>query len=200
MADESKHPGQSEDAGNSTAASQSPTIEAQLAEKAHKPPFPCPGNRRSGGCCGLWLIGGPGRNGPRLCQTGDGREHKHSVQTGLGHFASWCRRRGADQFTPDPRLIGLYITEMAAPQDGSPALAVSTIERRLSGLSWNYQQRGQRLDRQDRHIATVLAGILNKHGRSDLPGSCARAMAALCQDRSRSDLQACYERQWRRPG
>lgn len=54
---------------------------------------------------------------------------------------------------------------MAAPQDGSPALSVSTIERRLSGLSWNYQQRGQRLDRQDRHIATVLAGIRNKHGK-----------------------------------
>lgn len=81
------------------------------------------------------------------------------------HFSSWCRRRGADQFTPDPQLIGLYITEMAAPQDGSPALSVSTIERRLSGLSWNYQQRGQRLDRRDRHIATVLAGIKRQHGR-----------------------------------
>ena len=81
------------------------------------------------------------------------------------HFSSWCRRRGADRFTPDPQLIGLYITEMAAPQDGSPALSVSTIERRLSGLSWNYRQRGQRLDRQDRHIATVLAGIRRKHGR-----------------------------------
>ena len=63
------------------------------------------------------------------------------------HFASWCRRRGADQFAPDPQLIGLYITELAAPQDASPSLAVSTIERRLSGLVWNYQQRGQHLDR-----------------------------------------------------
>ena len=81
------------------------------------------------------------------------------------HFSSWCRRRGADQFTPDPQLIGLYITEMAAPQDGSPALSVPTIERRLSGLAWNYQQRGQALDRKDRHIATVLAGIRRKHGR-----------------------------------
>ena len=79
------------------------------------------------------------------------------------HFSSWCRRRGADQFTPDPQLIGLYITEMAAPQNGSPALSVSTIQRRLSGLSWNYQQRGQHLDRRDRHIATVLAGIKRQH-------------------------------------
>lgn len=81
------------------------------------------------------------------------------------HFSSWCRRRGADQFTPDPQLIGLYITEMSAPQDGTPALSVATIERRLSGLSWNYTRRGQRLDRKDRHIATVLAGIRRKHSR-----------------------------------
>ena len=81
------------------------------------------------------------------------------------HFSSWCRRRGADQFMPDPQLIGLYITEMSAPRDGSPALSVSTIERRLSGLVWNYRQRGQSLDRGDRHIAAVLAGIRRKHAR-----------------------------------
>lgn len=81
------------------------------------------------------------------------------------HFASWCRRRGADQLVPDPQLIGLYITECAAPQDGSPSLSYATIDRRLSGLSWNYQQRGQTLDRKDRHIATVLAGIKRQHAR-----------------------------------
>ncbi len=81
------------------------------------------------------------------------------------HFASWCRRRGANQLDPDPQLIGLYITECAAPQDGSPPLSVSTIARRLSGLSWNYQQRGQVLDRRNRHIATVLAGIRRAHGK-----------------------------------
>lgn len=85
------------------------------------------------------------------------------------HFSSWCRRRGADPLSgsphPDPQLIGLYITEMAAPQNGSPPLSVSTIERRLSGLSWNYQQRGQYLDRRDRHIATVLAGIKRQHSK-----------------------------------
>ena len=81
------------------------------------------------------------------------------------HFASWCRRRGADPLIPDPQLIGLYITECASPQDGFPPLAASTIERRLSGLSWNYQQRGLSLDRRDRHIATVLAGIKRKHGK-----------------------------------
>ncbi len=84
------------------------------------------------------------------------------------HFSSWCRRRGADQFTPDPQLIGLYITELTAPQDASPALAFSTIERRLSGLAWNYQQRGKVLDRKDRHIATVLAGIKRAHAKPPL--------------------------------
>ena len=44
------------------------------------------------------------------------------------------------------------------------ANSVSTIERRLSSLTWNYAQRGaQKLDRKDRAIATVMAGIRNRH-------------------------------------
>ena len=81
------------------------------------------------------------------------------------HFASWCRRRGADPLPPSPELIGLYLANCAAPDDHSPALSVSTIERRLSGLAWHYQQRGFILDRKNRHIATVLAGIKRKHAR-----------------------------------
>lgn len=88
-----------------------------------------------------------------------------AYQKDWAHFASWCRRRGADQLTPNPQLIGLYITECASPQDGSPPLLVSTIERKLSGLSWNYKQRGFTLDRSDRHIATVLAGIRREHAK-----------------------------------
>ncbi|GFE51937.1 integrase [Roseobacter cerasinus] len=80
-------------------------------------------------------------------------------------FASWCRRRGADPDTPDPQLIGLYITDCAAPQTGGPALSHATIERRLSGLAWSYRQRGFVLDRKDRHIASVLAGIKRAHAR-----------------------------------
>ena len=81
------------------------------------------------------------------------------------HFSSWCRRRGATPLPPSPVLIGLYITNCASPDNASPPLSVSTIERRLSGLSWNYRQRGFQLDRKDRHIATVLAGIRRKHGK-----------------------------------
>ncbi|HTN60502.1 MAG TPA: tyrosine-type recombinase/integrase [Devosia sp.] len=83
------------------------------------------------------------------------------------HFGSWCRRQGLDQLPPDPQIVGLYITACAsgaATSNRKPA-AVSSIERRLSALSWHYRQLGERLDRGDRHIATVLEGIRNTHGR-----------------------------------
>ncbi|RMC30789.1 tyrosine-type recombinase/integrase [Paracoccus alkanivorans] len=80
-------------------------------------------------------------------------------------FTRWCRRRGTAPLPPAPELIGLYLADLAAPVDGTPALSVATIERRLSGLSWNYTQRGFVLQRSDRHIASVLAGIRRKHAR-----------------------------------
>jgi integrase len=85
------------------------------------------------------------------------------------HFARWCRMRGADPLPCSSQLIGLYIADLAAPQGQASrsllALSVSSIERRLSGLAWGYVQRGERLDRKDRHIASVLAGIRRKHVR-----------------------------------
>ena len=81
------------------------------------------------------------------------------------HFARWCRLKGTDPLPPSAEMIGLYLTDLAAPTGPSPALSVSTIDRRLSGLVWNYAQRGLSLDRKDRHIATVLAGIKRKHAR-----------------------------------
>ena len=80
------------------------------------------------------------------------------------HFASWCRRKGVDPLVPSPAIVGLYITDCAKPRDGAPALSVATIERRMSGLSSHYRQRGLGLDLKDRHIATVWAGIKNAHG------------------------------------
>ena len=81
------------------------------------------------------------------------------------HFARWCRLKGTDPLPPSPEMIGLYLTDLAAPTGPSPALSVSTVDRRLSGLAWNYAQRGFALNRKDRHIALVLAGIKRKHGR-----------------------------------
>jgi integrase len=86
-------------------------------------------------------------------------------------FARWCRMRGADPLPASPQLVGLYITDLASPQGRAgaqpapPALSVASIERRLSGLAWGYTQRGQSMDRKDRHIASVLAGIRRKHAR-----------------------------------
>ncbi|ABI93331.1 integrase (plasmid) [Roseobacter denitrificans] len=81
------------------------------------------------------------------------------------HFTGWCRRKGVDALVPSPAVIGLYISDCAKPQDGSPALSVSTIERRLSGLAANYRQRGLALDMKDRHIASVWAGIKRHHAK-----------------------------------
>jgi integrase len=78
------------------------------------------------------------------------------------HFCAWARRQGLEVSPPDPRMVGLYITALAAAT-GRDKKTVSTIERRLSSLSWNYAQRGQPLDRKDRHVATVMAGIRNSH-------------------------------------
>jgi integrase len=83
------------------------------------------------------------------------------------HFAAWCRRQNLPALPPDPQVVGLYITAQAsgaATANRKPS-SVATIERRLSALTWNYAQCGQPLDRRDRHIATVLAGIRNTHGR-----------------------------------
>jgi hypothetical protein len=80
------------------------------------------------------------------------------------HFCSWCRRQGLEHLPPDPQFVGLYITACAsgAVMANRKPAAVSSIERRLSALSWHYRQLGERLNR---GIATVLDGIRNTHGR-----------------------------------
>ncbi|WP_234627298.1 site-specific integrase (plasmid) [Agrobacterium vitis] len=83
------------------------------------------------------------------------------------HFSAWCRRSSLSPLPPLPQTVGLYITACASGSvnRGAKASSVSTIERRLSSISWNYGQRGLSLDRKDRHIATVMAGIRNSHAR-----------------------------------
>lgn len=81
------------------------------------------------------------------------------------HFARWCRLKGTEPLPPSPEMIGLYLTDLASPTGPRAPLSVSTIERRLSGLAWNYTQRGFTLDRRNRHIASILAGIKRQHAR-----------------------------------
>jgi len=81
------------------------------------------------------------------------------------HFSSWCRRQNLSPLPPDPQVVGLYITACAsgAAARGVKPNSVSTIERRLAAIGWNCTQRGMTLDRKDRAIATVMAGIRNTH-------------------------------------
>jgi integrase len=81
------------------------------------------------------------------------------------HYGAWTRRQGVDALPPRPETIGLYIAACAAGASNRPKDAVRTIERRLSALAWNFTQRGFALDRADRHIATVLAGVRRAHAR-----------------------------------
>lgn len=87
------------------------------------------------------------------------------------HFTAWCRREGFDPLPPSSQVVGLYIgacasgTAVGDRKREIPPLSVATIERRLSGLAWNFTQRGTPMDRSDRHIATVLAGIRRKHAK-----------------------------------
>ena len=83
------------------------------------------------------------------------------------HYSAWARRQNLPALPPDPQAIGLYIAAQASgatSADRRPT-SVGAIERRLSALAWNFAQRGFSVDRADRHIATVLAGIRRTHGR-----------------------------------
>ena len=81
------------------------------------------------------------------------------------HYCAWARRQNLPALPPDPQILGLYIAACASGAAGPKPCSVRTIERRLSALTWNFAQRGQPMDRKDRHVATVLAGIRRTQGR-----------------------------------
>ena len=114
------------------------------------------------------------------------------------HFSAWCRRSGLVPLPPDPQLVGLYITACASGtvERGAKPNSVSTIERRLSSLSWNYTQRGLLLDRKDRHIATVMAGIRNSHARPPVQKEAVMAedIIAMAETLDRGTLRGLRDR------
>ncbi len=79
-------------------------------------------------------------------------------------FARWCRRQGFDAAQPNAGVVGLYLTA-SADGTGLPRAAVATIERRLAAITTHYRSAGTPLDRGDRHIIDVMAGIRRRHGR-----------------------------------
>ncbi|CDZ42320.1 Cointegrate resolution protein S [Neorhizobium galegae bv. officinalis] len=117
------------------------------------------------------------------------------------HFAAWCRRSNLTPLPPHPQTVGLYITACASGSAiGTPSRtkgnSVSTIERRLSSLSWNYTQRGLTLDRKDRHIATVMAGIRNSHARPPMQKEAVMAedIIAMIETLDRGTLRGMRDR------
>ncbi|NIY94861.1 tyrosine-type recombinase/integrase [Salipiger sp. HF18] len=104
-----------------------------------------------------------------------------AYRTDWTDFTHWCRRHGLDPLSsvpcPAPGIVGRYLASLAAGDDrsGRRPLAVTTIERRLSGLVWNYAQRGLELDRTDRQIISVLADLRRHHARPPAQKTAIRA-------------------------
>ena len=90
---------------------------------------------------------------------------RRAYESDWQQFSSWLRRQGFPVAPPDPQTVGLYLAACADGTGRMTAMSVASLERRLSGIAWHYRQLGQPLDTQDRHIATVLAGIRRAHGR-----------------------------------
>ncbi|MBW9091639.1 tyrosine-type recombinase/integrase [Rhizobium wenxiniae] len=110
--------------------------------------------------------------------------------------SAWCRRSSLSP--PHPATVGLYITACASESvdRGAKANSVSTIERRLSSISWNYAQRGLSLDRKDRHIAIVMAGIRNSQGRQPVQKEAVMAtdIIAMLETLDRGTLRGMRDR------
>ncbi|MDI6024906.1 integrase [Corticibacterium sp. UT-5YL-CI-8] len=81
------------------------------------------------------------------------------------HFSSWCRRSGVSPQPADPGIVGAYLSACASGSADGRGLSVSTLERRLAGLVWNYAQRGDRLDRKDPRLAEAVDLIRHEHAR-----------------------------------
>lgn len=90
---------------------------------------------------------------------------QRAYATDWRHYTSWCRRQGFAALPAHPQMIGLYLAACASGEGFHKPASVPTIERRLSALAWNCAQRGEHLDRTDRHIAEVMAGIRRTQGR-----------------------------------
>jgi integrase len=83
------------------------------------------------------------------------------------HYTAWCRRKDLELLPPDPQVVG-FTSLPPRPRRRLPAKSrarCATIERRLSAIAWNCAQRGEPLDRADRHIAEVMSGIRRRHAR-----------------------------------
>lgn len=118
------------------------------------------------------------------------------------HFTSWCRRVGLPPFPAEPKVIADYLRACAAANVGDSdtgfaeqRLSASTLERRLAGLSWNFAQRGEQLDRNHPHIAEIRTRIRQTQTRAPerKEGVSARDLLAMIETLAR-DLRGLRDR------
>lgn len=97
-------------------------------------------------------------------------------------FRAWCSSNKLDALPADPATVGLYI---AAIGTGAGALAPSSIERALAGISAQHRLKGFPFDRRHPAIADVLSGLKRSVRRAVKP------KAALTADRLKPVLDMC---------
>jgi integrase len=100
-------------------------------------------------------------------------------------FVAWCDVRGADSLPADPRVVCLWLADLA----GS-GLATGTIARKLSSLRAAHRREGHPVPTTDERVRAVWRGIKREHGvaprhrKAALRTTDVRAMVAgLSRDR-----------------
>lgn len=106
---------------------------------------------------------------------------RRAYEADWAQFTRWCHLRGARPLPPAPELIAEYIAALARPSGETPALSRASIERRLSGLGWQYRRRGMELNRRTGPIAEALNRLrqapLRPRRKDPVSGAEIRAMA-----------------------
>jgi integrase len=78
------------------------------------------------------------------------------------HFTGWCEKQGLVSLPTTATILALYLTDQACH------LSVTTLQRRLSGITAVHRQTGHILDVHNPQLVNVLDGIRRAHGRPAL--------------------------------
>jgi integrase len=156
---------------NGSAAPHDPSPEAAASE--HEPAEPTAANRAIGPApdpaAGSARLPGRLQNLAETARDYAKASSAENTRKAYGsdwrHFSGWARRHGLPALPPDPQILGLYVAACASGAMTGKSDSVATLERRISALRWNFAQRGEKFDRADRHVATVLAGVRRTQGR-----------------------------------
>ena len=100
-------------------------------------------------------------------------------------FRVWCAKHDATALPADPRVVALYLTDLAQGGPGRRPRKVTTIRRRLAALVHYHRAQGHELDVHDRVLRDTWAGIRRTYGRAPSAKSAAvteflRLLVASC--------------------